>query len=232
MPKRAPQIGCYAALPTGQVNKMVCWEQIPLSSSLMEKHVIKCYQEETHGMSFQMVLLLSQSCPSFGQGRPPPGCALCLLQPWRVPHLGPSTRNYVPFIPTPLPSRTSLAAYCYSINLYFINDDSKKVMLTLMLITAMLKHHFPSKAFPECDRNHREEKAQRDSQALSPFPQLPAQDSLTGCCQSDPNSRVGPTLQSLLADPVCNPKARWVPSTVTEPVVRIMSCPLQPPPLV
>lgn len=92
----------------------------------------------------------------------PPGCALlCLLQPWRVPHLGPSTRNYVPFIPTPLPNRTSLAAYCYSINLYFINDDSKKVILMLMLITATLKHHFPSEAFPACDQNHREEKAQR-----------------------------------------------------------------------
>lgn len=35
----------------------------------------------------------------------------------------------------------------------------------LMLITAMLKHHFPSEAVPECDWNHREE---RPRESLKP----------------------------------------------------------------
>lgn len=86
-----------------------------------------------------MVLLLSKFCPSFrprctllshlSQG-PQPGAALssvsCGL--WHFPRLGSSGRNCVPFVLTPQPHCMSLVLYCYSINIYVINNGSNILM--------------------------------------------------------------------------------------------------------
>lgn len=104
-------------------------------------------------MSFQMSLLLSKSCSSFKSGATaaqspfPVTSNLGLPSPlvscstWHLPHLGPSIENVllVNFFMWTYWLPNQITIYCYSVNIAFINNDSKKVILPRMLMTATLR---------------------------------------------------------------------------------------------